>query len=149
MSTLPRSESGDFPWWGDDQDIVLRDQVATAVYRNRHGGVVVRQQNGEKEQDREPDEHQIRQIEFGREPKDAVAAIPATAEVEIATSSLRKEENRLIGNGSKPKAAERHKHKAERDRKTDLATTSYNGTAAPDENGKEIAGELFVTETAS
>jgi hypothetical protein len=44
MSTLPRSESGDFPWWGDDQDIVLRDQVATAVYRNRHGGVVIRQQ---------------------------------------------------------------------------------------------------------
>jgi hypothetical protein len=44
MSTLPRSENGDFNWWGDDEAIVVQDQAATAIYANKHGGVVLRQQ---------------------------------------------------------------------------------------------------------
>ena len=42
MSVL-RSDTAELHW-SDDEDIVLQEQPATAVYRNKHGGVVVRQQ---------------------------------------------------------------------------------------------------------
>jgi hypothetical protein len=44
------SASGEFNWL-DDDSIVLRDQRATAIYRNHWGGLVIRQECAWNEED--------------------------------------------------------------------------------------------------
>jgi hypothetical protein len=41
----PAAAPNDFDW-GNDEDIVLREQQSIAIYRNMHGGLVIRQERG-------------------------------------------------------------------------------------------------------
>jgi hypothetical protein len=43
MSTVPRADNASFDWNRDDS-VILQDQPATAIYPNRRGEIIIRQQ---------------------------------------------------------------------------------------------------------
>jgi hypothetical protein len=116
----------DFEWYGDNADVVIKDQAAVAVYPNSRGAIVIRQRGGLN-----PDTFEFEDSWVVLEPRHAAElarAILALAQPEPAQLALPGPADRT--------AADRQRRY--RDRKRDANTVTKETVTPCARNGAHI-----------